>query len=240
MIIKMKDLPRRTMGIYKINYPNGKIYIGQSVDIKRRMYEHWDANKATAPCDVAIFKYKVHLDEIEILEFIDDENELNEREKYWIEFYDSNNKDKGYNLTPGGDTSCLSGEDNNTSVFTNAQVLDIRKRRYEGERKKDVYKDYSNIPFSTFEHVWLGRGYPQIGKEYLIPVGEKTRQEYSSEANKGLKNGRAKCTREEILEIRRLRDEEKMMYKDIQALFPHISMSTVRRIALRESYADVE
>lgn len=228
------------MGIYKINYPNGKIYIGLSIDIKRRLYEHWNITKGNLPCDAAILKYKIPFDEIEILEIVDDASKLNERERYWIAYYDANNKEKGYNLTPGGDTSNLGGEDNSASVFTNDQVLDIRRRRFEGERKKDVYKDYQNISFSTFEHVWLGRGYPQIGQEYLIPVGQKTRQEYSSEANKGLKNGRAKCSREDILEIRRLRDEEGMTFKDIQTKFSYLSKSTVRRIAIRESYADVE
>ena len=40
IIIELKNLQQNVSGIYKINYPNGKIYIGQSNDIKRRMYEH--------------------------------------------------------------------------------------------------------------------------------------------------------------------------------------------------------
>lgn len=56
------------------------------------------------------------------------------------------------------------------AVFTEEQVLDIRKRRYLGERKKDVYLDYADYSFGTFEKVWLGRGYSNIGKEYIIPT----------------------------------------------------------------------
>ena len=40
MKILVKDLKPAMMGIYKITFPNNKIYIGKSVDIKRRMFEH--------------------------------------------------------------------------------------------------------------------------------------------------------------------------------------------------------
>ena len=50
----VKDLPTNLMCIYKLNYPNGKIYIGLSRDLKRRMYEHNNFNKAKMPCDLAI------------------------------------------------------------------------------------------------------------------------------------------------------------------------------------------
>lgn len=237
--VAIKDLPNNIMGIYKINYPNGKIYIGLSRNIKRRMWEHNNINKAKTPCDFAIAKYG-KITEIELLERIDDETKLEEREAYWIKYYNSNNKDIGYNLTDGGDGSGKSGEESGAATFTNAEVLDIRKRRFEGERKKDVYKDYENHPFSSFERIWLGRGYPTIGTEYLIPAGTHSRAYYSSQANSGLKNGRAKCTREQILEIRRLYEEEHTPFVLIAEKFPHISKSSVRRIALRESYANVE
>ena len=36
----IKDCPINLSGIYKIDFPNGKSYIGKAVDIKRRMQEH--------------------------------------------------------------------------------------------------------------------------------------------------------------------------------------------------------
>ena len=92
------------------------------------------------------------------------------------------------------------------AVFTNEEVLDIRKRRFLKERKKDVYQDYKNHSFGSFEKIWLGYGYPNIGTEYIIPTNSKTRAEYSSEANQGVKNGRAKCSKEQVLDIRRRYD----------------------------------
>lgn len=151
-IIKLKDLKQGVQGVYKLNYPNGKIYIGISNDIKRRMYEHNNSNRllthSPQPCDLAIAKYG-KFDEIEILEYVKDDSLLNEREQYWIKFYDSNNKEKGYNLTIEG--SALFGNNNPNSTFSEDEVLDIRKRRFYGERKRDVYKDYSEHNFNTFE-----------------------------------------------------------------------------------------
>lgn len=40
MKINIKDCPKGISGIYKINFPNGKSYIGRAVDIKSRIKEH--------------------------------------------------------------------------------------------------------------------------------------------------------------------------------------------------------
>jgi hypothetical protein len=28
--------------------------------------------------------------------------------------------------------------------------------------------DYKDFSFATFEKIWLGKGYPEVGKEYII------------------------------------------------------------------------
>lgn len=238
MTYQVKDLPSGMMGVYKINFPNGKIYIGISNDIKRRMSEHNSFPKAKTPCDLAIKKYG-KITTIDILESFDqiEREKLEEKEIYWIKYYNANDRNIGYNLTEGGDGSGKLNDKSPVAVFTNEQVLDIRKRRFEGERKRDVYEDYSDFSFSTFEHIWLGRGYPDVGKEYFIPVNSKTRQEYSSLANAGLKNGRAKCSREEILEIRRRFDLGERIY-EIAKDYPY-SYSTISRIAKRLTFKSV-
>ena len=40
MIYKINELKNNMCGIYKINYKNKKCYIGQSKNIRRRIYEH--------------------------------------------------------------------------------------------------------------------------------------------------------------------------------------------------------
>lgn len=98
-------------GIYKItNRLNGKSYIGQSCNVKKRIKEHFSvaANKDKIPeclIDRAIRKYGANNFICEIIEECHLEH-LNEREIYWIEFFDTFNRDKGYNLTLGGDGKC--------------------------------------------------------------------------------------------------------------------------------------
>lgn len=238
MKIKTIDLEPNMMGIYKINFPNGKIYIGLSCDIKRRMYEHNNGKKAKTPCDLAVKKYG-KITEIEILEFINDKILLGDRERYWIENFNSNNKKIGYNLTTGGDTSLLNGEDSPVAIFSNAEVLDIRKRRFKGERKIDVYNSsYSNKSFATFEKVWLGKGYCTIGKEYLIKTNSVSRQEYSSKANSGENNNKAKLSKKDVLSIR-LRYDNKESPKDIHRDYDMITLKSLIRVCKRETWKSI-
>lgn len=243
MIIKIKDLQPNMSVIYKINYKNGKAYIGYTNDLKRRISEHrneWKKAryKKIMDCDLAIHE-QGDISEIEILEFVSDLKKLPEREIFWISYFNAYESENFYNKTKGGNSGDLFGEDNAHAVFTNEEVYDIRKRRYMGERKKDVYLDYMNHSFSTFEHVWLGRGYNGIGKEFIIETNSISRQEYSSKANAGLKNGRAKVSYEEIKDIRNKYDNG-LKISEIAKLYPQYSVNTVRRVALRESFKNVE
>lgn len=89
-----------TCGIYKIeNKINGKIYIGQSIEIERRWQKHLSASDDFI-VHQAIRKYGKEnfifsiLEECELID-------LNEKENYWINFYQSI-VPNGYNMIPGG------------------------------------------------------------------------------------------------------------------------------------------
>lgn len=88
-------------GIYKItNKINGKIYIGQSIDI----YKRWAKEKKGYVNDYlknAFLRYGLENFTFEIIEECSIE-ELDEKEIYYISFYKSNEHDFGYNLTRGG------------------------------------------------------------------------------------------------------------------------------------------
>lgn len=90
--------------IYKItNLINNKIYIGKTVS---SIAYRWDQHKSAAKHGVewylynAIRKYGEDNFKIEQIEEIKDEL-LNEREQYWIKYY--NSYKEGYNMTIGGD-----------------------------------------------------------------------------------------------------------------------------------------
>lgn len=88
------------IGIYKItNKINNKCYIGQSVDITRRIREHRNCKSKSQGIDSAIQKYGIDNFTFEIVEECT-QQELNEKEIYWIQYY--NSYLKGYNETSGG------------------------------------------------------------------------------------------------------------------------------------------
>lgn len=107
-------------GIYIIEYENGKKYIGQSINIYRRALEHNYSNEY--PCDKALKKYNAT---IKILELISDPQGLDEKEQYWIKYYDTFNKNKGYNLTFGGNASQQYGLNHPNSIFNKKELNEI-------------------------------------------------------------------------------------------------------------------
>ena len=113
------------VGIYKItNLINNKSYIGQSIKIESRWEEH--RRNAFNFKDInynkcfyqAIRKYGLENFKFEVIEECKVE-ELDEREIYWISFYQTFPPDlgKGYNLYPGGK--------GNYPKLTNEQVIEI-------------------------------------------------------------------------------------------------------------------
>lgn len=95
------------IGIYKIeNLVNGKVYIGQSVDIKKRWCEHkYELNNNIHPniyLQNSWNKYGKENFNYTILELCSLDN-LNFKEVYWIDAYKSYDKNYGYNMTVGGD-----------------------------------------------------------------------------------------------------------------------------------------
>lgn len=111
------------IGIYKIeNMVNHKIYIGQSTDIHRRWINHKSAfnqHKIDNYLYNAMYKYGIENFDFSIVE-ICTRDKLNEREKYWIAYYDSYNPKFGYNLTSGGDNNGIK-----TRKLTDEEVREI-------------------------------------------------------------------------------------------------------------------
>lgn len=114
----------KTGKIYKIvNDINNKIYIGQTVNtLKKRFSGHCCYSKSDRSGNMyikrAIHKYGKEHFKIELIEECSLE-QLNEREKYWIAYYDSYNN--GYNLTTGGQ------DFNNFASNSLENTIDIKK-----------------------------------------------------------------------------------------------------------------
>lgn len=89
------------VGIYKItNLVNGKIYIGQSIDIQRRFWEHrCISHESNAHLKNALRKYGKENFKYEVLEECSEE-QLDEKERYYISTLNPE-----YNVTNGGQDS---------------------------------------------------------------------------------------------------------------------------------------
>lgn len=82
------------------NLSTGKKYIGQTVEkLQRRVVRHFRTINETK-ISRAIQKYSKYDFVYGIVEEVDDRNLLDEREKYWIQHYDS--VDNGFNIKEGG------------------------------------------------------------------------------------------------------------------------------------------
>lgn len=120
-------------GIYLIEYPNGKVYIGQAQNIHLRILEHNSRakvgkrgdGKELQLCDKKIKEYfpdgvkeYIVLEECKI-------EELDLKEEYWTSYYNALDKNKGYNFLDKGNVSGRRGVNNTNASINNTQLEQI-------------------------------------------------------------------------------------------------------------------
>lgn len=135
------------MIIYKItNKINGKIYIGQtrqSIDIRFSCH----CKKSTATKGVSLIANSIQKygrDNFTIIKIDEAYSlpELNEKETYWINFYNSTNKTIGYNLMSGGRNSSHSQESKDKISKANSNPSpETRKRKSDSHKGKPAHKN---------------------------------------------------------------------------------------------------
>lgn len=126
------------VGIYKIESPTGKVYVGQSVNIKNRfrLYRKLQCKGQTKLYN-SLYKYGTNHHTFEILEECLPE-QLNVRERYWQDFYDVLGP-KGLNckLTRTEDKSGIRSQESRLKSSIN------RLNFYQTEEGKQVAKLHS-------------------------------------------------------------------------------------------------
>lgn len=85
--------------IYRAYLPSGISYIGQTIDLHKRKKNHFNKRNDGSVFHVAIKLFGIEGFTWDILEECD-EKYLNDREIYWIEYFDS--CDNGFNSDKGG------------------------------------------------------------------------------------------------------------------------------------------
>lgn len=226
------------IGIYKItNKQNGKVYIGQSVDIERRLAEHKQVRDI--PIDMWVNMLGADAFDYEVLEECP-EDELDAKEQIYIQQYHSQ-KD-GYNIQAGGFNNSI-GSGSGRAKLTEEDVYKIRKAYAAHKPPREVYKNYAHlISLSQFQMIWQGRSWSHILPEVLT---EENKQYYVSEQMKN----KASLTLNELLEYRKYYTNH--TYKEVFQLYsnqyngnPPIKETSFRKILtgdvrLNSSYLEV-
>lgn len=118
------------MIIYYIkNKLNGKMYIGQTIHtLKYRMYRHVQKVKQNNPCKLyqAIRKYGWENFEINVLCECSSKDELDEKETYYINYYDTYKN--GYNMTLGGDSNLMFVEEYRKKHDDKMKTIEVRNK----------------------------------------------------------------------------------------------------------------
>ena len=132
---------------------NTKVYIGQALDSEKRFKSHCKGNYDNSLIDKAIQKYGKQHFWYEILE--DQVENYNERERYWIKYYNSKNP-HGYNILNGGQNPPLyRGNEHPNTKISEENVIKL---------KKDLAE--TQIPLSQLANKY------QISKKQVLRINQ--------------------------------------------------------------------
>ena len=165
--------------IYKItNKVNGKSYIGQTIqNVKERFYQHCAIKCSQAVLNMAIHKainkYGKSNFTIEVIEEVESTN-LNDREKYWIRYYDSYNN--GYNSTEGGQDGI--------KLFKNLNTEYIVKEYKSGKSLREIGRLF-NVDKQTIKDL-LVRNNINLRTTRTYRLSQKNREDIIKDLSLGL------------------------------------------------------
>lgn len=133
------------MIVYKItNKVNGKIYIGQTTkSLEKRWRQHRHKSSGCRYLHHAIQKYGAENFTVEQIDVANDRVELNQKEQFWIQYYDCM-VPNGYNLKSGGNTPIYSDASKLRMSKNHADVSGINNPRYGVHLSTDTRKKISD------------------------------------------------------------------------------------------------
>ena len=162
------------IGIYKIeNLKNGKIYIGQSINIQKRFNEHQRNGyyENSQLIDSAIFDVGIENFSFEIIEECS-LSELNDKEKYYIMYYNSIYPN-GYNKTNGGSSNFQMFLNYSPDVLKNI-IIDIKDNILSF---KEIAEKY-NLDLSMIYYLNRGDYHYQENENYPLREVQNVSKQY--------------------------------------------------------------
>lgn len=160
------------VGIYKITNPEGKIYIGQSIDIDRRFKEYKRIQKRSAGRKI-ISSLKKYSPDKHIFEVLEEclIHQLHDREYYWKMYYKSveNGLNCDYFDNSGGprseETKRRISEGAKGKKRSEATKQKLRKPKTE-EHKQNIRKAKQNISQETKQRISDGKKGKTPNRDY--------------------------------------------------------------------------
>lgn len=184
--MKNSEKTHKKTGIYKItNLMNNKVYIGQSTNIYKRWYDEKRLTSINKHLKNAFTKYGIDNFSFEILEECS-EDELNIKEKEYIERFTSFDRECGYNKTTGGDTN-FRQKTHTVSKETRAKISNSKKGiMFSEEHKKNLSIARNKRVITEQQKQKLSSSLKEIYKRET-EEHKASRKKNISEAKKGMK-----------------------------------------------------
>lgn len=155
------------MGVYKIeNTETGKVYIGSSVNIKRRLSGHLGKLGLGNHCNPYLQnswnKHGEVAFEFSIIEKVEDKNNLIDKEQQWMDYYRCYEREHGYNMLPVAG-SCLG--------YT--QSKESKRKKSEALKGIPLSEKTKQRMSKAKRGTQVGKNNPFYGKSHSIEHREK-------------------------------------------------------------------
>jgi len=240
----MENISSAQYYVYLIhNIKNNKVYVGMTKDIKRRWLSHIsNAKDNNINCQYihkAMRKYGLENFVFSIIQILNNKNDCDNAEIYWIKFFNSKSK-AGYNLTNGGDSieGYTHTEETKKRISDKhmGKKLSPEQLKRTTEQLRNMSKIKIGIPLSeehkkklseartgmrfTEEHrknISLGQKGKRMGKENSF-FGRKHTEE-TKELIRGENSKSAKLKTEGVIKIREMYASGEYTQEEISKLY---------------------
>ena len=174
MHIVSKELEEKKFYVYMYTSPSGKHYVGRTYRTKeKRAGARGTGYRGCTAFWNAIQKYGWENFKYEVLETHISINDIDEREKYWIEYYHSSTNENGYNLV-------IPNKNNSFKTFTD----EMRKRMSESCKGRTPWNKgktnvYTQEQLNKMSESGKGKHSGINNPNYLKPMSDEVKKKIS-------------------------------------------------------------
>lgn len=168
------------------NIVNNKVYIGKTINFKRRWERHiktsfYNKSKDKFYLHKAIKKYGTKNFIFSVIQTLNNQSDANDAEKYWISYFNSKNNKYGYNLTDGGE-GCVGRK---ISDKTREKMRIAATGRKHTEKTKELLRkiNLDKIPVNIEQLKTIHTGVP-LSEEHKRKISEAKKGVPFSEEHK--------------------------------------------------------